>query len=105
MPSEVSVRCLLTSAKYCSFTKAAEELYMTRQAVSQQIAALEKELGVRLFNRTTTKISPTAVGELYINYFNDVIRQWNEVRQKAEAIMKRENATIRVGLCADIVKL
>lgn len=53
MPSDVSVRCLLASARYGSFTKAAEELYMTRQAVSQQIAALERELGAKLFDRTT----------------------------------------------------
>ena len=63
MPSEVSVRCFLSVARHDSFTKAAGELYMTRQAVSQQIAALEKELGVKLFSRTTARVTPTPVGD------------------------------------------
>lgn len=55
MPTDTAVRCLLAVARRDSFTKAAEELYMTRQAVSQQIAALEKELGVKLFLYNTAK--------------------------------------------------
>lgn len=97
MPSDVSVRCLLASARYGSFTKAAEELYMTRQAVSQQIAALERELGAKLFDRTTAKVIPTPVGELYIRFFNDALRQWEEVQRKAESILRREGETIRIG--------
>ena len=51
MPSDVSIRYLLTAARYNSFTKTAEELYMTRQAV---IASLERELGAKFFDRTTS---------------------------------------------------
>ncbi|MDZ7548500.1 helix-turn-helix domain-containing protein, partial [Clostridium perfringens] len=36
-----------------SFSKAAKELYMTQPAVSQSIMQLERELDIRLFNRTT----------------------------------------------------
>ena len=97
MPSEVSIRCLLSAARHDSFTKAAEELYMTRQAVSQQIAALEKELGFRLFDRTTARISPTPVGELYIRFFTDALRQWDDTRQKAKSILTREGDIVRVG--------
>lgn len=97
MPSEVSVRCLLASARYGSFTKAAEELYMTRQAVSQQIAALERELNAKLFDRTTAKVIPTPVGELYISFFSDLLRQWEEVQGKAESILHQQGETIRIG--------
>lgn len=51
MPSDVSIRCLLTAARYNSFTKTAEELYMTCQAV---IASLERELGAKFFDRNTS---------------------------------------------------
>ena len=70
---------------------------MTRQAVSQQIAALERELGAKLFDRTTAKVIPTPVGELYIRFFNDALRQWEEVQRKAESILRREGETIRIG--------
>lgn len=97
MPSEVSVQCLLSAAKHSSFTKAADELYMTRQAVSQQIAILEKELGLKLFDRTTAKVDLTPCGELYVRYFSDAIRQWRAVQRRAEAILTTEGEKIRVG--------
>lgn len=69
MPSEISIQCLLSAGRLESFTKAAEELFMTRQAVSRQIAHLEKELGAQLFQRNTAKVELTAVGELYWQFF------------------------------------
>ena len=51
--------------KYQNFTKAAEECYISQSAISQQIQALEKELGVKLINRIGRKISLTPAG----NYF------------------------------------
>ena len=63
LPSEISIQCLLSAGRLESFTKAAEELFMTRQAVSRQIAHLEKELGAQLFQRNTAKVELTAVGD------------------------------------------
>lgn len=46
-----------------SFTQAAEALGITKSAVSQQVKLLESELGIRVLNRTTRGVSPTALGE------------------------------------------
>ncbi len=46
-----------------SFTRAAETLGITKSAVSQQVSQLEKELGIRVLNRTTRGVSLTALGE------------------------------------------
>lgn len=45
-----------------SFSAAAKETGLTRSAVSQRIARLEKKLGVELFRRTTRRVAPTAQG-------------------------------------------
>lgn len=50
-------------ARKGSFTKAAEELDITKSAVSQQIKALELDIGARLLNRTTRGVAATALGE------------------------------------------
>lgn len=50
-------------ARKGSFTSAAEELGITKSAVSQQVRQLEIELGARLMNRTTRGVSLTALGE------------------------------------------
>ena len=73
----------LVSARSGSLTKAAEELYTTQPHVSQVISALEKELGVKLFQRTGTGIVLTHQGE--------------EIRFYAENIQK--NASLIEDIC------
>ena len=51
-----------TVTQHSSFTKAAEQLNISKSAVSQQITLLESELEIRLLNRTTRGVSLTAVG-------------------------------------------
>lgn len=46
-----------------SFTQAAEECYISQSAISQQIQALEQELGVKLLERKNRKFSVTPAGE------------------------------------------
>ncbi|MCL2493122.1 MAG: LysR family transcriptional regulator [Clostridiales bacterium] len=59
-----------------SFSKASEELFLTRQAVSKKILSLEKRLGVQLFDRTRNGIELTAEGKLYLDYFKNLIQDF-----------------------------
>ena len=54
---------LAVVARHGGFTRAAAELGVSRSAVSHAIRSLEARLGVRLLNRTTRSVSPTAAGE------------------------------------------
>src|SRR5579875_2371915 len=53
-------------ANQASFRRAAEALYITQPAVTQQIKALEEELGSRLFDRNGGKVRLTAAGEVLL---------------------------------------
>jgi LysR family transcriptional regulator, transcriptional activator of the cysJI operon len=55
-------------AKHLNFSRAAEELLLTQPAVTQQIKALESELGASLFDRTGGRISLTAAGRTLLPY-------------------------------------
>ena len=57
--------CILAIEKFRNMTEAAEQVYMTQPALSLRISRFEKELGFRIFNRTTP-ITLTREGELYI---------------------------------------
>jgi LysR family glycine cleavage system transcriptional activator len=58
-----SLRAFEVAARQLSFTKAAEELYITQGAVSYQIRELESRLGLALFKREIRKVSLTDAGE------------------------------------------
>ena len=68
--------------KFQSFTKAADECYISQSAISQQIQALEKDLGVKLIKREGRKFSLTQAGEFFyrkslvlVNDFDRVCRE------------------------------
>lgn len=53
--------------KFHSFSKAAEELYLTQPTVSAHISALEEEMGVQLIVRSTKAVYPSAAGRYCTN--------------------------------------
>ena len=58
--------CFLTVQRTLNFTAAAKELYCTQPALSYQIRSLEKELGLPLFERSTTRVVLTAAGRAFV---------------------------------------
>ncbi|MBR2671367.1 MAG: LysR family transcriptional regulator [Oscillospiraceae bacterium] len=60
-----------------SFTKAAIQLHVTQPLLSQQISALEQEIGFSLFSRTTRSVTPTQHGEFFCVQAAAVIREYD----------------------------
>ncbi|HZZ12657.1 MAG TPA: LysR substrate-binding domain-containing protein [Paraburkholderia sp.] len=60
IPTLQALRALEAAARRRSFSRAAEELYLTHSAVSHHLRALEAELGVGLFKRVGSQMIPTA---------------------------------------------
>jgi DNA-binding transcriptional LysR family regulator len=80
-------------ARNASFTRAASELHMAQPALSLAIRRLEGELGVRLFERTSRRVTPTDAGSAFVNRAARVSREIDalaqEMRQYAEGIRGR----------------
>lgn len=64
-----------TAARYQSFTRAAEELSLTQSAVCRQIAALESQLGVQLFNRIKKRVTLSEAGQIYARQVRDNLKR------------------------------
>ena len=62
------IEVLLVLSKAKSLSQAAGQLYMSRPGLSQKIAAIEKQLGTSLINRTSTGISLTQAGKVAVKF-------------------------------------
>lgn len=66
MESMSSIECFVRSAEAGSFSEAARRLSLTSAAVGKNVAKLESNLGVRLFQRSTRSLKLTEAGELFL---------------------------------------
>jgi DNA-binding transcriptional LysR family regulator len=60
------LRAFVAVAQELSFTRAAEQLHLTQQALSAQVRQLEDRVGTPLFERTTRRVALTAAGEAFL---------------------------------------
>lgn len=98
-----SLEVFATTADRLSFADAARELKLTRAMVSKHIADLEGRLGVRLFNRTTRRVSLTEAGRALAERASAVIDAVNETEdalRDMQTVLKgrlRVNAPVSFG--------
>lgn len=81
------LRIFLSVAEHGSFSIAAEHVHLTQPAVSKRIANLEQELGVRLFDRISRKISLTEAGSIFQSRARTLIHEL-EITQSAMTSLK-----------------
>jgi DNA-binding transcriptional LysR family regulator len=79
-----------------SFTKAAEECYISQSAISQQIKSLERELDVKLLKRTKKSFSLTPAGEYFYEHCKEIIDEVNLLCQKTKDI-EDDESILKIG--------
>ncbi len=85
-----------------SFRQAAERLFTTQPAVSSRIAALEDELGARLFERAPGAVRLTAKGQELLPYAEKVLRSAENLRERA-GDRSDHTGVLRLGVSETIV--
>lgn len=80
-----------------SFTQAAEECFISQSAISQQIQALEHELGVKLLNRENRKFSLTPAGEHFYQKSLVLTADFDRLCHETVRIANKDNAELRIG--------
>ncbi len=86
LPPLNAMRMFEAAARHLSFTKAAEELFVTQAAVSHQIKTLEANLGVPLFRRLNRALILTDQGQTLLPYVRDAFDQLTTGVQQLEQL-------------------
>lgn len=89
------LRTLLAIVQHGGFAKAAEVVHITPSAVSQQIQALEQELGVTLFERSSRPPSLTPQGLQVVEMATNILRMVTETRTDLSG--NQVNGTLLLG--------
>ena len=96
LPPLNSLKVFEAAARHLSFTRAAEELFVTQAAVSHQIKALEEFLGLKLFRRRNRSLLLTEEGQ---GYFSDIKDIFGSIAEATDKLLERtEKGALTISL-------
>jgi DNA-binding transcriptional LysR family regulator len=89
-------------AKAGTITAAARQLELPKSTVSRRLIQLEQGLGIKLFHKTTRKITLTGLGESFLERCERVVREAEEARGFLDSVTARATGVLRVTMPTDI---
>lgn len=90
------INCFLAVAELRSFSKAAESLFKSQSVVSRQIQAMEEELGVQLFIRSSRDVILTPAGRIVENGLRSMGNYYRKIMDDARATQSGYIGEIRI---------
>ncbi len=95
------LRSFVAVAEAGHLTRASEKLHVSQPAVSAQIKALEDELDLALFERTSSGMVPTTAGQRLLTYAQKILAAAQALRNEAKALKGEIAGRVRVGTMSD----
>jgi LysR family hydrogen peroxide-inducible transcriptional activator len=92
------LRFVVAVAKERNFRRASEKCFVSQPALSLAIKKLEEDLGVMIFERSRTDISPTLIGEKIIEQAIKALEEVNHIREIAKQGNNQLSGAFRLGL-------
>jgi DNA-binding transcriptional LysR family regulator len=89
-------------ARAGTLTAAARRLDIPKSTVSRRLLQFEGSLGVRLFHKTTRKVTLTALGETYLQHCDRVVHEIEEARGFLESMTSKPAGVLRVTMPTDV---
>lgn len=99
-----AVQTFVAVADLGTVSKAAERLHITQPALSRQIANLESELGLRLFDRVGRRLLLTSEGAQLLNECRGLLNYSRAVREQAEGLKRGDAGVLRVSASPHLIE-
>jgi DNA-binding transcriptional LysR family regulator len=90
---------VVSTARYGSFTAAADRVGVTQSAITKSVADLERELGYSIFNRTARGVLLTDVGASFVERATRLLEEAQDLMRGAAAGSDPYAGVIRIGVC------
>src|SRR5437764_15302508 len=94
------IRAVIAVCEEGSFTRAAAREHATQSGISQHVAAVERTVGVKLFERSTAGVMPTPAGLRYYRRCVEAVGMPERANEEARAPAGAVTGDLRTGLMA-----
>lgn len=84
-------------AQVRNFSQVAEQLNISQPALSKQILSLEKDLGLKLFDRNTSPLTLTPAGEFFVREARELLYKEDQLLRAMERFRSGENGHLVIG--------
>jgi LysR family transcriptional regulator, transcription activator of glutamate synthase operon len=91
------LRTFAAVARHANFTRAGEELHLAQSAVSQQVHALERELGQALLERTSRRVRLTQAGELLLTRAHRILAEVDAAQEEIAGLAELRTGRVTLG--------
>lgn len=98
--SLIELEAVLAIVRHGSFRAAALDLGISTTAISNAVGKLERELSVRLFNRTTRSVSLTYAGRIFVAQIKPALEDIRKAMNTARSQQKTPSSTLRINAFA-----
>lgn len=92
-------------AETLNFTKASQRFFISQTAVTQQIKALEQEIGSVLFYRNKRHVELTPAGQLFLTEVKAIVNQVNSAITKCNCVTDGFSGTLKIGIVNDYLDM
>lgn len=88
-----------------SMSRAATDLFIAQPALSQQLANLEHELGVKLLSRSFRGVTPTDPGQVFYRYAQSVLRLMERLRSDVQQSSDQPTGIVSIGMPTSVANM
>ena len=100
-----TLRSVVKLAETANYSRAAEQLFITQPALSQQVNGLETELGLKLFERTTRRVTLTRAGEEFVRRARQILEEVDQLFQSMDLCRREMLGSLSIGLLSTLSHL
>jgi LysR family tcuABC transcriptional regulator len=98
------IRAVIAVCEEGSFTRAAQRENATQSGISQHVAAVERALGVKLFERSAAGVKPTPAGQLYYRRCVEAVGQIESANEEVRGFASLVTGELRIGLIPTLTR-
>lgn len=92
-----NARYIVAISEAGSISEAARRLNISQPALSQRLKHLEARLGIELFDRQATRLTPTYAGQIYLHWARSAVKSEEAMERKIAAVANRGRRRLQVG--------